>query len=110
MKHEIDVTDDEFDEKVIKQSKSKPVVVDFWAPWCGPCRMLGPVLGKVAEDYKGKFLLAKVNVEENQKISEKYDIMSIPAVKLIKDGKIVDEFVGAMPESAITEWIDNHLK
>ncbi len=106
---EIDVTDKDFDKEVIKRSANVPVVVDFWATWCGPCQALKPVLEKVAKNYGGKFILAKMNVDENEKTPEKYGIMSIPNVKLFKNGEIVDEFIGAMPEDRIIKWINQNL-
>lgn len=107
-----DVNDNNFQEKVIEKSKDKPVIVDFWADWCMPCKMLAPALESVAgsEDYKDKVELAKVNVDSAAESAEKYSVMSIPAVKLIKNGEIVDEFTGAMPESSIKEWLDKNLE
>jgi len=106
---EIEVNDNNFEEKVIEKSKQIPVVVDFWAQWCKPCLMLGPILEKLAKENKGKFILAKVNVDEAPLSSQKYGIMSIPNVKLFKDGKIVDEFVGAYPETFVKEWLKKNL-
>ncbi len=106
----IKVSDDDFQEKVIEQSKKIPVVVDFWAEWCGPCRMLGPVLEKIAKEYNGKFILAKLNVERNRKMSQVYRIMGIPSVKMFKDGRIVDEFVGFLPEPSIKAWLNKNLE
>ena len=106
----IDVGDSDFQEKVIEKSKEIPVIVDFWAEWCMPCRILGPVLEKIAKEYEGKLILAKVNVEEAPSTARLYGIMSIPSVKLFKDGKIVDEFVGAVPEYVVKEWIEKNLK
>lgn len=105
----IDITDDSFEKEVVEKSKERPVVVDFWASWCGPCLMLKPIMEKVAEDYAGKAVIAKLNVDENQAKAQEYGIMSIPAVKMFKDGKVVDEFIGARPEEAIKEWIDSNL-
>ncbi|MEM3408138.1 MAG: thioredoxin [Candidatus Micrarchaeia archaeon] len=99
-----------FNEKVIEKSKSIPILVDFWAPWCGPCRILGPILEKIAAEYNGKLMLAKINVDENEILANEYNISSIPTVKLFKNGIIVDEFVGALPEHMVRIWIDKTLK
>jgi putative thioredoxin len=109
MEIKVEANDGNFEKEVIEKSKNIPVVVDFWAEWCMPCRMLGPVLEKLAKDYNGKFILAKVNVDEAGEKSREYSIMSIPAVKLFKGGKVVDEFVGALPEEHIRGWLDNNL-
>lgn len=105
----INVKDDDFEEKVIGQSKKVMVVVDFWAEWCMPCLMLGPVLEKVIQEYKGKIILAKLDVDQNPILSQKYRIDSIPAVKIFKGGKIVDEFIGALPESHVRERIGRNI-
>ncbi len=105
MEIKIDVKDDDFEEKIIEQSKKIPVIVDFWATWCMPCVMLGPTLEKIAKEYNGKFVLAKLNVDENPINSSKFGIRSIPAVKLFKDGKVVDEFIGSIPEDSIKDWL-----
>lgn len=105
----MDINDNDFEEKVIEQSRKKLVIVDFWASWCMPCTMLGPILEKVAEDFKDKVVLAKVNVDENPDKSGKYNINAIPAVKFFKDGEVVDEFVGLQPEDKIRKMIEKNL-
>lgn len=104
----VDVGDSDFNKEVIEKSSEVPVLVDFWAAWCGPCKMLGPTLEKIAEEYGGKFILAKVDVESNQDLSQQFSVMSIPAVKLFKDGEVVDEFVGALPESAVKDFLEKN--
>ncbi len=104
-----EITSADFDHGVIQASKQAPVLVDFWAPWCGPCRALTPVLERLAEIYQGKFLLAKVNSDENPDLAREYGIRSIPNVKAFVDGQLVDEFLGALPESAVREFIDRLL-
>ena len=108
----IDISDADFEEKVLKKSEKIPVVVDFWAPWCPPCNVLGPVLDKVSGDkeYDGKFILAKLNVQENEERSKEYGVMGIPAVKMFKSGKVVAEFIGAKPEEKVREWLNENLK
>ncbi len=99
-----------FDQVVIQGSRDRPVLVDFWASWCAPCQALIPLLGGLAEDYHGAFHLAKVNTEENQDLAMEYGIRSIPAVKLFKNGEIVDEFAGALPEAEIRAFLDKHIE
>ena len=101
-----EVTLADFDEQVVAASHRQPVVIDFWAPWCGPCKALGPVLEKLAAEYGGKFLLAKVNSDENQELAVRYGVRGIPSVKAMVKGRIVDEFTGAQPESAVRAWLD----
>ncbi len=105
----VDVGDDDFVEKVIEESKRRPVVVDFWAAWCGPCRVLGPVLEKVAQDHGGEFLLAKVDTDANPFVARQFQIQSIPNVWAFVDGRPVDQFIGAYPEPAVREFVQRLL-
>jgi putative thioredoxin len=104
-----DVSAATFQKEVIERSRDLPVLVDFWAPWCGPCRVLKPVLEKLADQYAGKFRLAKVNSDENQELAMEYGVRSIPNVKAFVDGQLVDEFLGAQPEAAVRQFIDSLL-
>ena len=102
------VTDADFEAEVLKASG--PVLVDFWAPWCGPCRMVGPIMEKVAELYAGRVRVMKLNVDENQATSMKYGIRSIPTVALFIGGDVVDGVLGAAPLPFFTDLLDKHLK
>ena len=105
----IDVTTADFDQAVIEASKTVPVLVDFWAEWCGPCRALKPVLEKLATEYQGKFILAKVNSDENQELAQRYGVRGIPNVKAFINGELADEFSGALPESQVREFLTRIL-
>ncbi|HMC54253.1 MAG TPA: thioredoxin [Gemmatimonadaceae bacterium] len=101
------VTDASFENDVLKASG--PVLVDFWAPWCGPCRMIAPMMEKLATDYAGKVTIAKVNVDESPETQRRYGIRSIPMVALFNNGESVDGILGAMPQKAFTDMLDKHL-
>lgn len=103
----IDVTDATFQTDVIDRSTQVPVVVDLWAEWCGPCKTLGPIIEKVIDDTNGKVVLAKVDVDANPQIGQAFQVQSIPAVYALKDGKVVDGFVGAQPEATVKAWVDS---
>jgi putative thioredoxin len=105
----IEATAKNFEQDVIERSHSVPVVIDFWATWCGPCLMLGPVLEKLAKEYAGKFVLAKVDTDHQSELAVQFGVRSIPAVFGVRNGKAVDGFVGVQPESAIRTWIDRLL-
>jgi putative thioredoxin len=105
----MDVTESTFQAAVIDRSHTVPVVVDFWAEWCGPCRQLGPVIERAVQAREGKIELAKVDVDSNQMIARTYRIQSIPAVKAFKDGKVASEFVGALPPAQVERFLDSLL-
>jgi putative thioredoxin len=105
----VDVTDATFPTEVIERSRTVPVVVDLWAEWCGPCKTLGPILDQVVDETGGKVVLAKVDVDTNRQTAEAFQVQGIPAVYALKDGRIVDGFVGAQPESVVREFVSRLL-
>jgi thioredoxin 1 len=107
MKYTFEGTDTNFDQEVLKSDI--PVLVDFWAPWCGPCRMVSPLVDELAEELTGKLKVVKVNTDENQEIAIKYGIRSIPTLGIFKDGNIVDGIIGAVPKQAIKDKVIPHL-
>lgn len=100
---------DRFQQEVIDKSHTKPVLVDFWAPWCGPCRILGPTLEKLARESEGGWRLVKINTDTHQDLARRYHVRGIPAVKLFVDGEVHDEFVGALPEHDVRQWLSRAL-
>jgi putative thioredoxin len=105
----VDVTEANFEQEVLERSRTVPVVVDFWAEWCGPCRMLSPILEKLAEERAGAFILAKINTEDAPNLAAAFDIRNIPAVKAFRDGKLLLQFEGLLPEPQLREFIERIL-
>jgi len=103
----IHVTDSDFEKKVIKAAA--PVLVDFGADWCGPCRLIGPLLEELAPEYEGRLTIAKLDVDKNRETAIKYGVQGIPSLILFKDGKVADQVVGALPKPKLKEWIDSKL-
>lgn len=103
-----DVVEEEFSQRVLEASKERPVAVDFWAPWCGPCRVLGPVLERLAEEFHGAFLLARVNTEDAPRLAQEFQVQSIPLVVLFRKGKPADQFLGLLPETEIRSFFRSH--
>ena len=106
--HVFDAVTETFEAEVLQKSQQTPVLVDFWATWCGPCKTLGPILEKLAGEFNGSFVLAKVDVDKEQEIAAAFQIRSVPTVFLVKGGQIVDGFPGAVPESQIREFLKQH--
>ena len=103
----VEGTDSNFDSEVLKSDL--PVLVDFWAPWCGPCRMVGPIVDQLATELQGKLKVVKVNTDENQSVAVRYGIRSIPTLGIFKDGKVVDTVIGAVPKQYLQEKVQPYL-
>ena len=106
--HVLDVTADTFEREVLQRSLETPVLIDFWAAWCGPCKTLGPILEKLAGEYNGAFLLAKVDVDREPQLAAAFQVRSIPTVYLIRNGQLVDGFPGALPEGQLRQFLQHH--
>ena len=107
MSKPVEVTDASFEQEVLKSDT--PVVVDFWAPWCGPCKMIAPILEEIAEEYDGKIKIAKVDVDTHTKIASQYKVMSIPALFFFKNGNLVDQVIGALPKAQLNDKVKRVL-
>lgn len=105
--HTVKVTDDSFDQEVL--SSDTPVLVDYWAEWCGPCKMIAPVLDELADEYDGKLKVAKLNIDENPNTPPKYGIRGIPTLMLFKNGEIADTKVGSLSKTQLSEFLNNHV-
>ena len=103
----IEISDDTFEENVIK--KGQPIIVDFWAEWCGPCKQIGPILEEISEEYSDKITIGKLDVDENPETPQKYGVRGIPTIMIFKDGRLIDQKVGSLPKSIINEWIESNL-
>ena len=108
--HCIDVSEANFMQEVIEASRRVPVLVDFWAPWCGPCKMVGPILDKLAKEHAGKLLVAKVNTDENSEWASKYGVQGIPTMLFVAGGKIVHRQVGALPERMLRDIVTQFME
>jgi thioredoxin 1 len=107
MSNELEITDANFAAEV--EQADTPVLVDFWAPWCGPCKMIAPIVEEIATEYQGKLKVGKLNTDENQQVPTKFGVMSIPTLMIFKDGQVVERIVGAQPKEALTSKIDEAL-
>lgn len=104
----IEITDANFEQEVLKSEL--PVLIDFWAVWCGPCKMIAPIVAELATEYEGRLKVGKLDVDNNQEVSVKYGIRSIPTLLIFKDGKIIDQIVGAVPKASIVSKLNTHIK
>ncbi len=107
MSNEIEFTDANFEAEVI--ASTEPVLVDFWAPWCGPCKMIAPIVAEISTEYSGKIKVGKVNTDDNKQVAATYGVMSIPTLMIFKDGEVVERIIGAQPKEKVTDKIDSVL-
>lgn len=107
MSNEVEFTDGNFEAEVLKSDT--PVLVDFWAPWCGPCKMVAPIVEEISHEYAGKIKVGKVNTDDNQQVASQYGIMSIPTIMIFKNGEVVERVIGAQPKAALTSKIESVL-
>jgi thioredoxin len=105
----VNITDQTFEREVL-QAKGRPVLVDCWAPWCGPCRMVGPILDQLAAESEGRYRIAKLNVDDNQQTAARFQIASIPTMLIFKDGQLIDRLIGAQPKEVITQHLQMALR
>ena len=109
MQNIIEINQDQFIEEVVEKSKTTPVLVDFWAPWCGPCRMVAPIVEEISKDFEGKIKVFKLNTDENPNVASQYGIRSIPTLMIFKGGQKVDTVVGAVPKGTLSSTLSKHL-
>jgi putative thioredoxin len=108
--HVVEVTAANFMQTVVQESAQRPVMVDFWASWCQPCKMLLPIVTRLAAEYGGAFVLAKVNIDEQPELAQRFGVRSVPTVRIMRNGQVVDEFMGALPEGEIRRYLDRHVE
>ena len=109
MSKPVELTDDSFDSEVLQAEENTPVLIDFWAEWCGPCRMVSPIVEELAEEYDGKVKVGKVDVDQNPNVSMKYGVRSIPTLLIVKGGEVVDQVIGAVPKNELKKRLEAQI-